>query len=181
MVDALGDGMEMGNVREDIGEASEEELQKVRESLAKAQELRRQLAQAQVQQGNYAHMLSLLLTHLQDGHLLKAVFHHMQELHIPLEYVFAQFYPGLTNREDLSRFIQAYPELEYKELLSQQITPFVTYTRLLREQSDLKTLTLEEYIPFLIRLMVRAGLVDMTGRDAEKQDSFKASLRTYLA
>jgi hypothetical protein len=98
----------------------------------------------------------------------------------PLEFVFAQFYPGLANREDLSRFVQSYPELEYQEILSQQITPFVTYTRSLREQSDLKTLPLDEYIPFLIRLMVRAGLVDMSWRDAEKQDSFKASLQTYL-
>lgn len=180
MVEAVGDGLESGNIREDVGEASEEELGNVREQLAKAAQIRTQLAQAQVQQGNYAQMLTLLLTHVQDGALLKAIFHHMQELHIPLEFVFAQFYPGLANREDLSWFTQAYPELEYQELSAQQITPFVAYTRSLREQSALKTLTLEEYIPFLIRLMVRSGLVDMTGRDAEKQESFKASLRMYL-
>lgn len=180
MGDILGDGLSMGNVSENIGEASEEDLVKVRESLAKAAQIKSQLAQAQQQQGGYAQMLSLLLQYVQDGALLKGIFEQMHDHHIAIEYIFAQFYPGLTTREDLSWFTTAYPWLVYEALMGQQITPFVAYIRHVREQWNMTAIPMTTYVPFLITLVQWTGLVDMTGRDDEKRQSFAAWLHEHL-
>lgn len=149
-------GLSEGNVREQVGEASEEDIARVREDMRKAAQIKGQIAQSVAHNKQYAQLLTILLQHISDEQLLGAIFQQLMVYHIEPTAIFAQFMPVLKLQIDLTPYHVMFEEIRERV----QTTPptaegIIDYLKRLRQASEpIGAIHEEVYRPMVERMVV---------------------------
>jgi hypothetical protein len=174
--------LEEGNISESTSEASEEDLQRVREDMTKAKQVRGQIQDMQKQNKQFALMLSLLLQLIDDDKVLNYVFVQLIDQKIPIPAIFAQFLPFLRKRIDIATYQPLYGEL--REKLPQEETAVSLVARLdtVRSSSSaLQQVKVQLYLPFILDYLQWMKVIDMTTLEPEKRTQLEQSIVKELS
>lgn len=174
--------LEEGHISESWGEASEEELQRVREDMGNAKQVRAQIKQIQQHNKQFALMLSLLLQFIDDDKVLGYVFKQLIDQKIPIPAIFAQFLPFLRHRIDIATYESLYGELRKKLPKQDTVVSLVDWLKEVRQASSiLQSVPIQSYLPFVLDYLHRMQVVDLVALEVEKRSILEATLHKELS
>lgn len=180
MVEEVGTGPESGNISEEISEVSEADLAAVHQSQAKAKQIRVQIQEMQAKNANYAWMLTIILTHINDEEMLMQVSWQLKSLSVPA--VFAQLAPYLAEQTSLDAYYEQYPAVAaIIKVYDHSLTGLVGYLQGVRNiYLEITNEPMTQYVKYVASYAEMMGLVDRSGRDTEKRNEFLQSLLWQL-
>lgn len=173
--------LEEGNISESASEASEEDLQRVRESIGKAKQIRGQIITSQAHNKQFAQMLSLLLQAIDDNVLLDMVFNQLIEWKVAIPAIFAQFLPYMKHHVSIDVYQPLYGPL--REHLPDQDSLEAVVWWLKRVRTASKSLAqkpIDDYIAFVVRYLWWMKFVDVWGLTQEQEQELKKSIADAL-
>lgn len=172
---------ESGERQGGLVEATDENIKKTEEDLAQAQLIRAQIQELQSHNSNYAWMLSLILTYV-DDEVMQCLSKQLNTYQVSIPAVFAQVVPFMADKTELAEYFEQYPDIaaamhEYTPTL----TGIVSYLQLARQlHQELTNEPLTSYVQFVTAYADMLDLIDRSTRDAEKLQEFIDSLAGQL-
>lgn len=158
-------------------EISAEDLARVEDSLAQAQQVRTQIQELQLQNTNYAWMLSLILRYMNDT-TIPYLSSQINAYHISIPAMFCQVVPYLALQTNVDEYLQHHPDVAMElDSYDQSLTGVVAYlTQMRRLYPELTNYPVAEYSKFVAAFVELLQLIDRRERDITKNQEFLDSL-----